>query len=308
MVFTLWIIATLIFVIVRATPGDPTAYLIDPTFPANVKHQLIASFGLDTSVFHQYLLYLKNLAMGDLGRSFFYQQPVVAVLGRKLANTAILAVASFVIAYGLGIVGGVLLARVRGSRIDGIASVAILLLRSAPVFWTGIIALIIFSFRLNWVPYGGMRTPGYSGSTYFTVDFLRHLVLPAVVTGLYYLALPLLLVRSAMIEILDEDFMELARAKGLSPRRILYKHGLRNSLLPVVTEAAVYVGSALGGVAVVEVVFSWPGLGREIVLALTRHDYPVATGAFVMLALCVCAMNFLADLLYGYLDPRVTSV
>lgn len=306
---TIWVVATLVFLLFRAMPGDPSIFIVDPTFPPETRARILNDFGLDRPLGEQYLLYLQNLLQGDLGVSFFSKRPVVQELGDRVMSTVVLALASFMFAYPLGIVGGAFLASKRGKRIEGLGIVVTLFFRSAPLFWTGMLAVTIFSFQLGWFPHSGMRTIGsqYSNDLerFLHPDFLRHLVLPVVVSGLYFMALPLLLLRNSVLETMNEDYIELVRAKGLSERAILYKHGVRNGILPVVTAAATHIGLALSGMTVIEVVFSWPGLGRTIVQAVERQDFPVAQGAFLMLALMVLLMNFLADIAYVYLDPRI---
>jgi peptide/nickel transport system permease protein len=308
-VVTLWVLLTVVFVMFRLLPGDPALTLLDPTFPPEVRQLVRAQFGLDRPLPVQYVHYLANVARGNLGQSFFYKAPVAEVLGYKLGNTLILALTAFVVAYTIGILAGVLLAWKRGTRLELVGILVALVLRSAPLFWTGMVALMIFSFWLNWLPHAGMRTPGYEAATFvqkfFTIDFLRHLILPTTVAVLHFMALPMLLMRNTMLEVLGEDFVELARAKGLRERTVMYRHVARNAVLPIVTAAAVYIGLSAGGQTLIEYVFSWPGLGREIVFATQRHDYPVAQGAFLMLGVMVIIMNIIADLLYAYLDPRI---
>lgn len=307
---TLWIVASLIFILLRAAPGDPTAFLIDPTFPLSVRDSLLESFGLDRSPWQQYLSYLGNLVTGDLGVSFFSREPVLSSLAPKLLNTLVLGLSACVIAYPLAILVGVFLASKRQTRADSIGLVITTFVRSAPEFWVAMIAATVFSFYLGWFPGSGMREVGQGESgvleTFFSLDFLYHLTLPALVTALMFTTLPLLITRNSMLDVLNDDYVELARAKGFSRRRVLYRHALRNALLPLTTEAAVSVGLMMGGLVVIEVVFSWPGLGREIVLAVTRKDYPIAQGAFLIMAATVVVMNMLADLVYGYLDPRIS--
>lgn len=307
---TLWIIATLVFLLFHLGPGDPVAAYIDPTWPPETRTQLLATFGLDRPLPEQYVRYIGNMATGNFGLSFFTRRPVLQELGDRVANTLILSISSFLFAYPLGIVGGAFLATRRRGLIGSIGMSVVMFFRSAPLFWTGMLALTIFSFNLGWLPSAGLRSVGYVAANdfekYFSLDFLRHLILPVIVSGLYYTALPLLLLRNTVIEALNEDYIEMARAKGLSDRAVLYRHAVRNGLLPVVTAAAVYIGLALGGMTVIEVVFSWPGLGRTIVQAVTRQDYPIAQGAFVLLAMMVLIMNFIADMIYVYVDPRIS--
>lgn len=306
---TLWVIATITFLLFRLLPGDPTYAVLDPTFPADVRELLRERFGLDQPMSTQYVRYLANLARGEFGRSFFYNLPAMQIIRERLINTLILAMASFVLAYSIGIVGGVLMAWRRGTRFELVAATIALVFRAAPMFWTGMLAVMLFSFKLDWLPHAGLRTPGYEAvgflDKYLSLDFLAHLVMPATISALYFLGFPLLLLRNTMLEVLGEDYIELARAKGLSDRRIMFHHAARNALLPIVTSAAVYIGLALGGIAVIEYVFSWPGLGLEIVAATQRRDFPIAQAAFLLLGTMVVVMNFVADLVYSYLDPRI---
>ncbi len=309
-IITVLAIATILFFLFRAAPGDPVDYMIDPTFPPEVKEQVRARFGLDKPVSEQYVKYMWNLLQGDMGYSFFSQRPVTRVIADRVWNTLILALTSFLIAYPLGVFVGAILATKRNTAVDSGGITISLFFRSAPLFWTGMIFITIFSLKLGLFPYARMREVGYEADnlfqTYFSLDFLHHLILPALVAGLYLAALPMLLMRNSVLETLDEDYIELARAKGLKERVVLFRHAGRNAILPIVTAAAVYIGMALGGMVVIEVVFNWPGLGKTIVDAVTAKDYPLAQGAFIMLAIMVSFMNLVADLLYGYLDPRIT--
>jgi peptide/nickel transport system permease protein len=308
-VVTLWVIVTMVFFMFRLAPGDPSAYFVDPTFPPEVKEQILRNFGLDGTLGQQYARFFVQLVQGDLGRSFFYGRDVTDVLFGYLWNTVVLSLGAFVVAYVLALVFGTLAAARSGGWLDNVLSVVTLFFRSAPVFWIAMLALMLFSFNLGWFPGAGMRDPGYEAGSFLekilTLDFLHHLVLPAVVSGLYFWALPFLLVRNTTVEVMGEDFVELARATGERETSLLFRHGLRNSLLPVVTSAGSYFAMAAGGMVVIEVVFSWPGLGREIVSSVTRHDYPVAQGAFLFMAVSVLVMSIVVDLIYGYVDPRI---
>jgi peptide/nickel transport system permease protein len=216
---------------------------------------------------------------------------------------------AILISYSVGIYLGAHLGWIRGTKLERIEMFAVLCARSLPVFWTGLIVLYIFSFRLGLFPIGGMRSISASPTgvvdTFFSVDFLHHLVLPTVSLSLYYTGLPLLLMRNNMLEVITEDYIETARAKGLPRRRIVFVHAARNAILPVVTAFAIAIGFSIGGQVLIETVFSWPGLGREMVNSALRSDYPMAQGAFLLLATIIIVMNFLADMAYTYLDPRV---
>ena len=291
-------------------PGDPTASMVDPSIPPEAREQIIERLGLNDSYVVQYTKFMQNLVQFEFGDSFYYKTSAISVLGDKLGATVILMVAAMVVAYGIGIFGGSWMAWRRGTVGESIAITVALIFRSAPTFWVGIMAIYIFSVVLGWFPHSGMRSSGYEAAnmfeTFFSFDFLKHLILPTVVAGIYFLATPLLIMRNTMLEVLGEDFIEMARAKGLKERRVLFNHAARNALLPVVTAGALFVGSAIGGQVLIEYVFSWPGLGREMVLAAQRHDYPVAQASFIIMAALIMIMNLVADLLYAYLDPRIS--
>lgn len=295
----------------RLMPGDgPIASMVDPSIPKEAREQMIERLGLNDSYFVQYTKFMKNLAQLDFGNSFYYKDSAVSVLMDKLAATLILMVASMIIAYGIGVFGGAWMAWRRDSIGETFGITVALIFRSAPTFWVGIMAIYFFSVILGWLPHSGMRSSGYEADnvfqTFFSLDFLKHLILPTLVASAFFLATPLLMMRNTMLEVLGEDFIEMARAKGLKERVILYKHAARNALLPVVTSGALFIGSAIGGQVLIEYVFSWPGLGREMVLAAQRHDYPLAQASFIIMAALIMIMNLVADLLYAYLDPRIS--
>lgn len=291
-------------------PGDPTAALIDPSIPPEAREALAERFGLNESLWVQYISFMKNLVLLDFGISFYYNEPAVSILLEKLPPTLILMFAAMVVSYGFGIFGGALMAWKRGSVGESIAITIALIFRSAPTFWVGIMAIYLFAVILGWFPTSGIRTAGYEAETlfqlYFNWDFVRHLILPTIVAGVFFLATPLLIMRNTMLEVLGEDFIEFARAKGLKEKTILYRHAARNALLPVVTAGALFIGSAIGGQVLIEYVFSWPGLGREMIFAAQRHDYPVAQASFIILAALIMFMNLVADIVYSFLDPRIT--
>lgn len=309
MLFVLWAVATILFLIFRLMPGNPLVAYIDPTFTEEQQQQLLQRFGLDRPLHVQYVIYLGNLLQGDLGDSFFYRDSVTSLLWDVFPNTLALTLVSLVFAYIFGVLFGALLAWVRNSSFEGMAIPLVLLTRAAPEFWLGMILLAIFSFQLGWFPAGGAVTAGSDypnlWARFFSLDFLRHLFLPAATLAIYLHGLPLLLMRSNMLETLREDFVTMARMKGLSTWSVLVRHAARNALLPVVTAFALGVGYSIGGNVVVETVFSWPGIGRLLVRAVSASDYPLAQGAFLMIAAVMVFMNFVADLLYSVLDPRV---
>lgn len=305
----LWVISTLLFLIFRLMPGNPLVAYIDPTFTREQQEALMKAFGLDKPLWVQYLAYMKNLARGELGRSFTYKEPVADVVWAVLPNTVYLMVFSLLLAYLIGITGGIVLAWKRGTRIDVAGVLLTLVTRAAPEFWTGMMLLAIFSFSLGWLPASGASSPGapVTGelAKLLSLDFWRHMILPSTTMAIYLLGLPLLLMRNSMLDVLEEDFVTMARMKGLSEWAVMSRHAARNALLPVVTAMALGVGYTVGGNVVVETVFGWPGIGRVLVHAVSAHDYPLAQGAFLMAATVMVLMNLGADLMYGVLDPRV---
>ncbi len=306
----LWAVATILFLMFRLMPTNPLAAYIDPTFTEEQQQLLMAKFGLDRPLWEQYFIYLKNLLQGELGDSFFYRQPVGERVMELLPNTLVLTFSSLIIAYVFGIIVGAWLAWKRDSVAERAAIPLVLTTRAMPEFWLGMLLLAVFSFTLGWFPAGGTRSPGseYDGylALYTSRDFLAHLVLPAMTLAIYSQGLPLLLMRSNMLEVMNEDFVTMARIKGLSNWTVVVRHAARNALLPVMTSFAIAVGYQIQGNVVVETVFSWPGLGRELVNAVSASDYPLAQGAFLMIAVVVVLMNLLADLLYSLLDPRIS--
>lgn len=310
MLVMLMLISTMIFFLFRAMPGDPTAYIVDPSMPQEARELMLERYGLNDSKWKQYTIFVKDLVRLDFGDSFFYGRPVSKVIGERVPATLILMFSAMVFAYVIGVFGGAWMAWKRGSKLESAGITFALIFRSAPTFWVALMAILLFATKLKWFPAQGMRTAGYTGETFseifLTLDFLKHLILPSLVSGLYFIATPLLTMRNSMLEVLSEDYIEMAHAKGLKDKTILYKHAARNALLPVVTAGALFVGSAIGGQVLLEVVFSWPGLGREIVQAVTRHDYPLAQGAFIIISAIMMFMNLVADILYGVLDPRIS--
>jgi peptide/nickel transport system permease protein len=309
-VFVLWAVATILFLIFRLMPGNPLAAYIDPTFTEEQQRQLMATFGLDRPLWQQYFIYLWNLLHGELGDSFFYRKPVAGLVLSVLPNTLVLSLGSLVVAYAFGVIAGAYLAWKRGTRVEAAAIPLVLATRAAPEFWLGMVFLAIFSFQLNWFPAGGATTPGAQFPSYwhmlFSLDFLSHLFLPAMTLAVYFQGLPLLLMRSNMLDVMNEDFVTMARIKGLSEWSVVVRHGARNALLPVMTSFAFSIGYQMQGSVVIETVFSWPGLGRMLVRAVSSGDYALAQGAFLLIAVVVLLMNVIADLLYGVLDPRVS--
>lgn len=306
----LWVIVTLLFLLFRLMPGSPLVAYIDPTFTREQQDELLRQFGLDEPLPIQYVIYLGNLLQGEFGSSFFHRDPVGSLLLEVLPNTLYLTLTALVVAYVAGVLGGIVLAWRRGTRLEKSGVVLTLMTRAAPDFWVGMILLVVFAGTLQWLPSSGATS---AGATYASeldkltsVDFWRHLILPATTLAIYLHGLPLLLMRSNMLEVMQDDFVTMNRLIGYSEVRIM-RRVARNALLPVVTALALAVGYSIEGNVVIENVFGWPGLGRMLVTAVAANDYPLAQGAFVLIAVVMVTMNFVADILYGVLDPRVAT-
>jgi peptide/nickel transport system permease protein len=312
LLFVLWAVATILFLMFRLMPGSPMAAFIDPTFTEEQQEALLRQFGLDRPLYEQYLIFLWSLLHFELGESFFYKESVARLVLEVFPNTLLLTVTALLAAYAVGILLGAFIAWKRGTWVEAVGIPIVLMARAAPEFWLGMILLAVFSFELGWFPAGGALSAGaeFEGlfDRVFTRDFLAHLFLPALTLAIYLHGLPLLLMRSTMLEVLDEDFVTMARMQGFSEWTVVIRHAARNALLPVVTAFALGIGYAVAGNVVVETVFSWPGLGRLLVKAVQARDYPLAQGAFLLIAVVMITMNMIADLLYRLLDPRVSHV
>ena len=309
LVVTYWVFVTILFILFRAAPGDPTSMFVSQGMSAEARQQTIKRLGLDEPLYVQYLEYISQLLTGEFGISFRYNEPVWDILVIKFWNTILLMGAALVLAYVIGITVGSLLGWYRGTYFERGGIIVALMARSSPEFWTGIIVLAVFSFWLGIFPSGGMRTVGtQTGSflgRYLAWDFIYHMILPMIAGAIYYMATPMLLMRNTMLDVLKSDFIEIKKAEGLSENRILFRHAARNSVLPVVTVIALVSGTAIGGSLVIETVFNWPGMGREMVQSINYNDYPVAMGTFFSMGSVVIMMNFFADIAYGILDRRV---
>jgi peptide/nickel transport system permease protein len=305
---TLFAVLTFNFLLFRILPGDPVRLLARAgNLSPEAIERLRQSFGLDQPLPAQYLIYLRNLATGDLGTSLTYRRPVAAILAERMENTLILLAAATVIVVAFGILFGVYAAARRGTRVDSGTVVTSLVFWSLPTFWVGLIFVFILGVYLRVLPISGMTTPGahYGTPIEAIVDVSRHLVLPTLTLALVDVGQFILITRSSLIDVLTEDFILTAKAKGLSRRRVIWRHGVPNAMLPIVTATALYVSLIVGGTIQVETVFSYPGMGRLMYDAVLRRDYPVLEASFLLFAVTVIFANLASDLLYRYLDPRV---
>ena len=310
MILTFFVLATLMFFMFRMLPGDPTMTVISSALNPMAQEEMRRQYGLDKPLYQQYFAYLRNIVALDFGYSFQHTRKVSEMISGRLLNTILLILPSMIAAYFLGVVGGALIAWKRGGRMELGAVIVSTAFQSAPVFWLGMLAIFIFSVHIDLFPIGHIVTPGlhYGKSKwamYFSLDFFHHLALPFIVNTLYNLCFPLLLMRSSMLETLGEDYIELCKMKGLRERTIIFKHAMRNSFLPIATTIPLILGWAVAGSVVIETVFSWPGLGLLMVEAVQRSDYPLVQACFLLIAVLTIVGNFVADLLYGILDPRI---
>ncbi len=301
-------IVTFNFVLFHLLPGNPVQLLarsghLTPQAVADITRV----YGLNHPPLEQYLIYLGNLLHGQLGISFTYREPVRALLGQYLGNTILLLAGATVLTIVLGVLAGVVAASRRGGGYDSAIVTASVIGWSLPTFWTGLILAFVLGVWLHAFPIFGMETPNavYASQLQRVEDIGAHLFLPTLTLVIVNIAQFVLVARAAVIEVLSEDFMLTATAKGLLPRRILWRHAVRNALLPIVTSSALLIGLVVGGAIEVETVFSWPGMGLLVYNAVLNRDYPVIEAAFLVFAIVVLLVNFASDLLYQVLDPRV---
>jgi peptide/nickel transport system permease protein len=301
-------IAVVNFFLLRLAPGDAAQVLAGEAGSATPEYlaALRKQFGLDQPLLVQFALYLRNLLSLNLGFSFRQGLPVLDLITQRLPATLLLMGTAIGLALVAGSALGIAAARHAGRTTDTVISAIALLFYATPVFWTGIMLIVVFSVWLDWLPVGGMSSieRGYTGLAYLK-DIALHLVLPATTLGLFFLAVYTRLMRAAMIDVQRQDFVRTAVAKGIRPRRIAYRHVLRNALLPALTMLGVQVGSVLGGAVLVETVFSWPGLGRLAFEALFQRDLNLLLGILLCSSVVVVIANALIDFLYTVLDPRI---
>jgi ABC-type dipeptide/oligopeptide/nickel transport system permease component len=304
---TIVIAVSLNFVLFRLVPGSAVSNLSRvPHATQELRQALRHQFGLDKSRGQQYVIYLKQLVRGNLGVSFENQQPVAGNLKTAILNTLPMVGLGTIFAIVLGTFTGVIAAWRRGTAAEGATVSSALAFYSMPTHWLGLMLIILFTGVL---PTGGMTDDFLINPTWWQhiQDVFRHMILPSLTLGLVLFGEYTLIVRSAMLETLGEDYILTARAKGLKPRTIVRRHALRNALLPIATLIALSLGYIVAGAILVETVFSWPGIGRAVYDAVLARDYPMLQGAFLILTFSVVFFNLLADLLYFKLDPRITQ-
>lgn len=307
---TLVLILIGVFVLLQFAPGDTVDALMAQMGggDAETAKQLRQYYGLDVSAWAQLGNYLWRLVRLDLGFSAIYGKPVATVIAERLPTTILLMTASLSLAFFFGLIFGVIAARGVNRWPDTLISTLGLVFYAMPTFWFGLMAIVVFSIYLQWLPAGGFEdiTVGLTGWRR-TLDIASHLVLPTLTLGLFYMAIYLRIMRGSMLEVLTLDFVRTARAKGMDETRVVVRHVLRNALLPMVTLIGLQAGTMLGGSVVVESVFSLPGLGRLAYESVIQRDLNTLLGIVFVSALLVIVVNFIVDLLYARLDPRITT-
>ncbi|WP_163001451.1 ABC transporter permease [Pannonibacter phragmitetus] len=300
MIVVMMLVVTIVFVIVRVTPGDPAAVMLGPDATAQDVADLRTRLGLNQPILVQYGSYVLSLLQGDLGRSIFLNIPVTAALAQRAEPTFFLTVFALILASAVALPVGIYAAYRRGSIIDQAATVIAMTAASVPSFWLGLILIQYFAVKFGVFPVSGYGGPGAS---FF--ERLHHLVLPAVSLGLVSSALILRFTRAAMLDVLNEDYIRTARSKGLVERRVILKHALKNALIPILTVIGLTGAVLVAGAVVTETVFALPGVGSLVVSAVLRRDYPVIQGALLVIAGLYVLINFVIDMLYLLVDPRV---
>ncbi|MGH2550281.1 MAG: nickel ABC transporter permease [Thermomicrobiales bacterium] len=291
--FVLWGALTIIFVAIRIVPGDPAAMMLGASATQEDVADLRGRLGLEDSLPRQYVSFLGDVAQLDFGKSLWLNRPVTTSVTERIAATAKLAGAAMLLALLVSFPLGVLAALRPRSLLDRLVSIVSLLGQSVPGFWLGIMLILVFARQLRWLPSSGS-------------DGFKNLILPAVTLAMPLIGILTRLIRSGLLDVLYEDYIRTARAKGLSQRTVLTRHAMRNMLIPVVTVIGLQMGNLLGGAVIVETVFAWPGIGRLLVDAIFHRDYPLVQAAILFITASFIFINLLVDISYVYLDPRIS--
>ena len=305
-----FLIMTVLFVLFRLAPGDPVSRMVDPSMTPEDAQLLMESMGLDQPLWTQYLYYLKNVATGNMGISFHYGEPVIHIVMNRLPNTILLFTTSIILSALLGVFLGKIAAWKRGERTDTIMTIGALFCHTLFLPWVALIMIWFFAYRVGWFPITGMVSPEVwidpdAGLAAKALDVLHHMALPLITLILIHFGSYLLVMRSSMLDTLKDDYIITARAKGLDEKTIRDHHAAPNAALPVVTSVGLSLAFSINGGALTETVFTWPGIGRELVFSVSHSDYPLAQAAFLLIAIVVLLANLVVDVLYAYLDPRI---
>ncbi len=305
-----FVILTVLFLLFRLAPGDPVSRMVDPDMTPEDSQRLIVQLGLDKPLGVQYLIYLKNFFTGHFGYSFHYGEPVVDIIWARLPNTVLLFTTGIILSALVGVFLGKIASWYKGKKTDSIMTVGALVTHTLFLPWLALILIWIFAYKFSWFPINGMISEEIwldPDNGFFTkaLDVLYHMVLPLSTLFLIHFGAYLLIMRSSMLETLKEDYILTARAKGLDEKSIRNKHAAPNAALPVVTSVGLSLAFSINGGALTETVFTWPGIGRELVFSVSQNDYPLAQASFLLIAIVVLLSNLVVDVLYAYLDPRI---
>ena len=309
-VIIFFVILTVLFLLFRLAPGDPVSRMIDPNLTPEDAALLIKEFGLDQPLWMQYLYYLKNFFTGHFGFSFHYGQPVVQIIGDRLPNTILLFTTSIILSALVGIFLGKIASWHKGKKTDTFMTLSALVTHTFFLPWLALIMIWVFAYKLDWFPITGMISEEIwldpeAGLWTKVLDVLHHMILPLATLFLIHFGSYLLIMRSSMLDTLKEDYILTGRAKGLPEKVIRNHHAAPNAALPVVTSVGLSLAFSINGGALTETVFTWPGIGRELVFAVSHNDYPLAQASFLLIAIVVLVSNLVVDILYAYLDPRI---
>ena len=305
-----FVIITVLFLLFRLAPGDPVSRMVDPDMTPEDAEHLISQLGLDKPLGMQYIYYLKNFFTGNFGESFHYGQPVIEIIWARLPNTILLFTTAIILAALVGVFLGKIASWHKGKTTDTLMTIGALVTHTVFLPWLGLILIWVFAYKMDWFPITGMLSEEVwldpdAGIFARLLDVLHHMVLPLTTLFLVHFGSYLLIMRSSMLETLKEDYIVTGRAKGLSEKVIRNHHAAPNAALPVVTAVGLSLAFSINGGALTETVFTWPGIGRELVMSVMQNDYPLAQACFLLIAIVVLISNLVVDTLYAYLDPRI---
>ncbi|HSG81628.1 MAG TPA: ABC transporter permease [Gemmatimonadota bacterium] len=309
-------ILTLVFVLMQLAPGDPTAMYVHPNVPPEVLEQMRQNWGLDQPIHVQYWRWMKSFASGDFGYSLTQHRPITTIFRDRIPNTLVLSGASLILIFSIGIALGIIQAVRQYSLLDNTLTFAALFIYSMPSFWLALMLIMLFSLKVHsiawwpdWLtfPSTGVTSVGFESFGFWgrLGDRLHHLVLPSIALGVSSAAAVARYMRSSMLEVIRQDYIRTARAKGLPERTVILKHALKNAMLPIITLLGLYLPFLLSGAVLVEYVFAWPGMGKTIVDAISQRDYPLVMATSFLFAVMVVIGNLIADVLYALIDPRI---
>ena len=305
-----FVIITVLFLLFRLAPGDPVSRMVDPDMTPEDAEYLISQLGLDKPLGMQYLYYLKNFFTGNFGESFHYGQPVIEIIWARLPNTILLFTTAIILSALVGVFLGKIASWHKGETTDTLMTIGALVTHTVFLPWLGLILIWVFAYKMDWFPITGMLSEEVwldpdAGIFTKLLDVLHHMILPLTTLFLVHFGSYLLIMRSSMLETLKEDYILTARAKGLPEKVIRNHHAAPNASLPVVTSVGLSLAFSINGGALTETIFTWPGIGRELVMSVSQNDYPLAQACFLLIAIVVLISNLVVDTLYAYLDPRI---